>query len=268
MKVKRRKRRLFRIKRPLRLFITTPKNQIIIPLWKIFSLLTLLLSLLCFYFILRSDIFLIRNIKFQNRVSPPLKSNLRELLGKKIQGKSIFFLDLAQLEKELPKKFPQIKKISFQKKLPDQLLIRVEERKPVAVLRTGAPASPSGRHYFLVDKEGVVFAKSATFSGVPLLFLPEEETPSLGKEIGKGRVNSACKIISLLGEKGIEAEKVFLKEGEIEIILQEKIKIIFPGQNDFSFKVASLQSILSSLKMEGKIPKEIDLRFERPVVRF
>jgi len=269
---KRRKRRFFRLKREPKIFLTTFKKPIPISLWKIFSLLTLLLALLCIYLALRTDIFLLKKIHLEDEISPSLKGKLQKLIQDKVEGESIFFLSLEELKKEVLTNFPEVKDIFIKKTLPNQLLIKIVERKPVAILQTTKLATASGtfpKNYFLVDNEGFVFAKTATFSGLPLLYLPDEEKLFVGKKINQKGVKTAGKIITLLEEKGISVEKVFLPSpGKIEVLLKEKIKTIFTSQKDPSLQVTSLQIILSSLRMEGKVPKEVDLRFERPVVKF
>lgn len=44
--------------------------------------------------------------------------------------------------------------------------------------------------------------------------------------------------------------------------------VIFTSSKDFGPQIRALQLVLGGIKMEGKIPKEIDLRFDKVVLRY
>lgn len=48
----------------------------------------------------------------------------------------------------------------------------------------------------------------------------------------------------------------------------DKITIVFSSERDIEWQVSSLQSILSRLTIEKKRPTLIDLRFNKPIVKF
>lgn len=54
---------------------------------------------------------------------------------------------------------------------------------------------------------------------------------------------------------------------DIMASLSGEIKVIFKNEN-IEQQVSSLQLMLSRFKIEGRIPKKIDLRFEKPIVVF
>lgn len=93
-------------------------------------------------------------------------------------------------------------------------------------------------------------------------------------------------LLKPIGEEGIEVEaerrlkELALKEG-LTLIDQPKVEnttlmATFSGkltcllslEKDISPQFASLQFILWRSKIEGKMPKRIDLRFDKPVIRY
>ena len=94
-------------------------------------------------------------------------------------------------------------------------------------------------------------------------FFREEEIlkPIMGKsterELMENFQRSDIRVISLsiIGEKDLEAS---ISGGTKVLLKTEKI----------AQQVSSLQLMLSRFKIEGRIPKKIDLRFDKPIVVF
>lgn len=89
-------------------------------------------------------------------------------------------------------------------------------------------------------------------------------------------------LIRPIPEKGIEAElKENLQKMNIEVFDGPKllgkdleasisggITVLFTTQKDLNNQIASLQLMIERFKIEGKLPKKVDLRFEKTVVTF
>lgn len=289
----RRKRRFFQVKRGSKLFILIPKHQIVVPFRKISVILIFFLSLLCVYLAFRSDVFLVHMIEEKQKKAPDTilavfvseKRRAIDFIESQVKGRSIFFINQKALKEKILKEFLSISDISFEKDFPNKLYVETLPREPVAVLKFVKEASFSGRiasssarmatssafaqQFFLVDKEGLVFAKVSSFSSLPLFYLFDEKFPDLGENIGQKRIQTASEVAQLLKKAKIEVGEVFLTAfGTIEMNLKEGPMVFFSCQKSSVAQVTSLQLILSSTKMESKVPKVIDLRFERPVVRF
>ena len=95
-----------------------------------------------------------------------------------------------------------------------------------------------------------------------LLFQQEQIIkPTAGKssqnELAEELKKADIRIISLsiISEKGIEAS------------ISGGTKVLFRTEEVVQ-QVSSLQAILARFKIEGRIPKKIDLRFEKPIVVF
>ncbi|MGI8419483.1 MAG: hypothetical protein ACR2LN_02455 [Candidatus Levyibacteriota bacterium] len=57
------------------------------------------------------------------------------------------------------------------------------------------------------------------------------------------------------------------KDGSFKVTLQQGGVVTFSSQKDIMTQIASLQYILSHLTMEGKLFSQLDLRFEKPVIK-
>jgi hypothetical protein len=77
--------------------------------------------------------------------------------------------------------------------------------------------------------------------------------------------NKEMEFKKLLGEYGLMAQNIEYKD-TITVIFPDHLMVLFSSKSDLKYSVASLQFIISRSKIEGKIPKSIDLRFDKPVV--
>ena len=57
------------------------------------------------------------------------------------------------------------------------------------------------------------------------------------------------------------------KDGSYKVVLTKGGIVTFSSQKDIITQIASLQYILSHLTMEGKLFSQLDLRFEKPVIK-
>ncbi|MFZ5366433.1 MAG: hypothetical protein ACOZBZ_04080 [Patescibacteria group bacterium] len=74
------------------------------------------------------------------------------------------------------------------------------------------------------------------------------------------------KLKNLLEMSGVKVEMIKSLDKSFEATLSGNLKVFFSREKDLSGQVASLQLILGRSKIEGKIPLEIDLRFDKPVL--
>jgi len=98
---------------------------------------------------------------------------------------------------------------------------------------------------------------------ITLDFSPREEiiipvpSPSIGERLFRE-----------LQLADLKPQKIKEENNQAEIILEEAILAVFTLEKPVSSQVASLQMILNRFKIEGKKPKKVDLRFEKPIVTF
>ena len=56
--------------------------------------------------------------------------------------------------------------------------------------------------------------------------------------------------------------------GALRADLPEGTQVYFSYKNDLKWQISSLQRILIRLTIENKVPSVIDLRYNRPIVKF
>lgn len=218
------------------------------------------------YFLLFSSFFQVKNIEVlgTEKVSP------QEIHNIVFQNtKNIFLTDFGTMKEIILSQYPQIGVIIFKRKLPDQILVQIEERKPAAV---SYPKSFlmgfSRKEYFLIDEQGIVFEKtSETPLDLPLIELNSSFPFQLGQQaVKKEELDKVLSIDSHLNDLGIEvAKNTLVSERRVNVETSEAWMIYFNLKDDLDWQIEKL-----SVLLEQRIPPEkrrnleyIDLRFEK-----
>lgn len=197
-----------------------------------------------------------------------------------ILGQNFFLVNSAKIEKILKQKFFCIKSLNISKHFPDKVILQTSGRQPFAVLvdlkdKPVSPASlieniatPSAGqlgNLYTIDDEGVVFDKNKDALNTPRIYI-------YGLTIAQGNNwtggLNALKILDKAKTFGVDIGESWMDEGYFVINSKPKPKIIFNLGGNIDIQLASLQLILAEAKINLKELEFIDLRFDKPIVRF
>ena len=227
--------------------------------------LILTLFLISFYLICFSSFFQVKEVEISGNQKVPaqiIKNLIEEKLSQRIllfHSKSIFLTNLKELEKRLLSKFPQIKKVDFNRDLPNKLIVLIEERKPVAIFC-------QNKEYFFVDEEGIIFeeiSEKGSWLVIRNSFLSRDI--KLGEEIiEKKNLTQILKIKSELKNLGLGINSTeIINEQRVNASTSEGWEIYFDLQDKISQQIFNLSLVLKEKisSQERRNLEYIDLRF-------
>lgn len=212
-----------------------------------------------FYLVFKSDFLVIKHINCQVKDKTSIADEKRwcEAVKREVLGQRIFLLKRQAIASEIKRKFLPVGEVVFKKKYPQTVLVQIVERKPMARI------CPPGGLEFLIDKEGVVYSEvQSEFQGLRVVTLELGTELALGQKIDDDAVS-----LILLEEPQVSSIKYSAQQG-IEVKSDEQLKIYFSREKNLESQIRSLQLILKKYKIEGKDLKQVDLRFDHPVVRY
>jgi len=208
-----------------------------------------------FYIVLRSEPLLVKNIIVTTDYDINANPELVKIL-EKARWQNIFQLNERTLAEKIKDTDLKINQVMVQKKIPGKILVDITSRQALAVI-------PGVGKFFLIDKDGLVFEEKKEAAGLPILNL-DLQNIKLGS-----RIDDRYKGIFLILEKlGKEVSTVSQTEEEIKLELTDGSLIVLPVDEQLESKLYALQTLLNRFKIEGKRPRKIDLRFEKPIVTF
>jgi len=216
-----------------------------------------------FYILFFSPLFRLKEIEILGNEKVQ-EQDLRIIIEQKIfkkliffSSKSIFWLDFQIPEKEILDNYPQIATVSFKKRFPSKIIVKIEERKKIGIFYQ--KTTPH-----LIDKEGVIFEKVEVLNS-NFIVKSEKTNFNLGdKVIEKENLEKILKIQKTLEILEINVEYFFLPSPKtLNVKTSEGWQIYFSLVEDLDWQITKLK-----LSLENKIPPEkrgileyIDVRF-------
>lgn len=251
---------------------------------KLLPLFVVLVSILSVYLILRIPV--IKKITISGGAecigdSKPAQIN-------SLAGQNILFADKKKVEDEIKKKFICIKGIKLNKIFPDQVNVGFIAREPkieVVVIERAATtsaeiadleayvSSPSSelklenfprKGTFLTDEDGIVFSSEDKES---LSKIYSFSNFALGQKIAHDSIGKILKIIGKLKEMGMDTSTSLLQSDQTYLMYSNP-KVYFNLESNLDFQIASLQLILNKSKIIRDDVVFIDLRYDKPIVKF
>ncbi len=195
--------------------------------------------------------------------------------------RNIFTLKKQQVVSTLMAFDIDLAEVKVVKKFPNQLLITLKKRQPIAQLvpflnldfiglDSTASATISGvmtNQFFQLDKSGEIFvAGHQPASLFPLVAVPETFNFELKVSPASQQISQ---LIQSLQEHYVNFNSLAWLNQSLAVVKTTlgSYAIINPSQS-INSQIASLQFILSGFKIGESLPKKIDLRFDKPVLTF
>lgn len=196
-----------------------------------------------------------------------------------ILGRNFFLTNQKSIEQILKGKFICIRNVTLNKTFPDKIKLQVWGRDAFAIViplknkeataaafleNIATPSANPSDEDFLVDREGVIFAKAVNIYNQPKIFV-NDSSLSLGK-LNNNFAQNCLKILEKTQQFGLDINTSLVWDNVF--IIFSSPKIYFKLDNSIESQIASLQLILEKAKIDQRSVEFVDLRFDKPIIRF
>lgn len=208
------------------------------------------------YLFFFSNFFSLKTVEVEGSLTCVDKEGLLNAVS--ISGSNFFLIKSSEIETKLKAKFVCIKSVRILKKFPNTISLEARNREPQARIfivknQESTPSAEIAVDSFLIDDEGVRFSDNQE---VDLRIYSESKDENFKKIIS---------ILNKIKSFGIEVNEVSIAGGNLLVPFP---KMIIALDKNIDIQIASLQLILSKAKIDEETVEFIDLRFDKPVVRF
>lgn len=187
--------------------------------------------------------------------------DFNSMVYQKMGGHSIFFLNSSEIAETLKSNFLGAKNIDVSVDYPDNLVIKIDERVPLAIISKG-----KDNPYYLIDVEGYVLGEvSEEFMGLPLIVYSGDI--NVGTFLEANIVPVSVEILTEAGQAGLDVSSVSFSERYSKLYLGPT-EIFISNLKNVSESVKKLEKIYKNLLLEGKSVIKIDLRYDKVIVLY
>ena len=224
----------------------------------IFKILLSLGILVGSFFILRSDLFSIKNFDCKTQYGPCLEEDTEPL--KVFLGENLFSVSVQEVEETSMQNFMN-RKSTVQRVFPNTLAIVLDKRKPLVALK---PQNIDSQ--ILVDREGVIVEFTQN-SPLPIIIVERVlKDLVVGKKLDDEIVVAIQSFYFTYKTNNVMQGNI--TQDSLVFTLDNLINVNYSLKQDPKVSVGALQLIMSRSRIDGKLPKIIDLRYSKPVIRY
>lgn len=177
-----------------------------------------------------------------------------------LRGQNILFVKESEVAKNIKQKNFSINDVVVEKKPLSTIYIYIKGRKPTVQFI-------KDNMYYVVDEEGTLFSASPKAENVPIVegFFNDI---AISSHLPENLVKSIFPILSSVLAKELMITKITIVNPNEIILVGNDMYITTSAMKDGKTLSTSLQTLIQSFRIEGKKPRSIDLRFDKPIVRF
>lgn len=177
-----------------------------------------------------------------------------------LRGANIVFLKETDVAGEIQRRNLDIAAIVVEKKPLATIRLIITMRKPIAQIRLNDAS-------YIVDDNGIVFLSRRMTHNLPVIE-GVFSTVSVPSTLDKLYAKTILGLLTSFTQEGKRIQMVtVVNKEEIRFYDGEMLVTVAAGQNPVLLST-SLQMLMRSFTIEGKHPASIDLRFDKPIVRF
>lgn len=175
-----------------------------------------------------------------------------------LNNKNLLFLDLSSVKQQIKAKNKSVKDLILEKKHPDTLLMIVSFKGPLAFIRKNSK-------YLFVDKDGSFISTENQINSQNLV-----EIEIIGQNLIEAdwRIVKALKYVDLFNKSLITPKKITIDMENFiyKMYSNEGLELFVKLSDNPDLISASLQTISSRFRIEGKFISKIDFQFDKPLV--
>lgn len=173
-------------------------------------------------------------------------------------GKTRLLLPLTTLAAELNNQFPSILAVRLSRRLPSALLVEASVRQPVLQIIS----SDSGER-FVIDQTGYVFSLSHSDN---LARVTVTGSLVLKDYLSGEKIAFVLALLQSFGE--VKPSDIKFSEGGVVQIELDQMPVFFSLRRPVNVQIEEYKEVKRRYQQKGISLKRIDLRFDRPVVRY
>lgn len=287
-----RQRKVSRLNRTNRFVIPTVGRRLVVVPFRWLSLVPVVILVAASgYLLVRSDIFLVKNVEIQKVGGIPNDEEyaqgllhpieISEAIEHEIVARSVWNIDQEKIIKLIAELSPVVKSVDIEKKYPDTLIVVVTEHQPVAVLIPEVTeVKPDGstitkKAYYLINEEGNIYQQIRRRVNLPEFFYPQifslvEGENIIGKTIDTEIIANAVAVTDALAPiEYFEVDSVEIVDRfTVRVQTNQRTTLFFALEENLAAQVRSLEIIYEQALFSGKELKQVDTRFDKIVVTY
>jgi len=192
--------------------------------------------------------------------------DFQSILTNELKNKNLIFLSEENEEKKLKDNYSYVKNVLIEKRLPNQIFIKIEFYSPAAMIK-------NNQGFFLLSFDGrilqTVSEKNSFLPMINYYQLINRLVYKTGDFLDFNDLKVSLQLLKKIEELNLKVETIDIKNEDMILFnLKDNQEIIFTSKKDIEKQFFPIPVILKQLKIEGRRFKRIDVRFDKSIIKF
>ncbi len=178
---------------------------------------------------------------------------------------NLILLSTDEMAKTLKKQNPEVKEATVTKIYPRTVVVKISLYKPLAVI-------DNGDGYLFLSEDGRILSRSSRNSlSLPIIHYYQKLNRYMfvvGDWINFQDMSFALHFIKTMNDLNMIVDQVDINGADMILCKLDNRQIVFTTEKSIQLQDYELEQIVRQFKIDGKAFKSLDLRFEKPVVKF
>ena len=196
---------------------------------------------------------------FSIQVIEVIGSGVQVVVDEEKMSKTLLFFPSDRLRGEVLRDNPLLADVHFQKKYPHTLVI-------IPTLRSAFVRLQTNDRIVLLDRSGIVLMDGDQGKALPLLRF-NLQALRVSEAIVDARVQLALSLLDGL-RTVFPVDAITEQDGAYVLVKTGKTDIFIPQDKELDDILATLQTLMTGFRIKGTLPEVVDLRFDKPVIKF
>lgn len=177
------------------------------------------------------------------------------------RGKHVLGVRLAEAENRIRRADPQVKSANARLSLPQTLVVELVNRSPALLLLTTSTGQPD----LISDDEGWLMGVDQSGLDLPKMVWDRSAPVEINQQLPE-HLLKAWAIMKLLWPQMDTGSPPKVKEDDFIVKFADNTLIVFSLSKSVTWQLDTLQRLLNQARIDEVIYREIDLRFEKPII--
>jgi hypothetical protein len=174
-------------------------------------------------------------------------------------SQNLLFFPSEKMRAQILAENPTLKDVQFIKRFPSTLRIVPVLRIPFVMLKLTD-------RFILVDREGVAVAYGNKNLPLPIVELSISNI-RIGETVHDKRLSASLEFLEGVASL-FPINSVTELDGRYLLARNEEIDIYIPQNRPMTETLTTLQTLITGFRIKGTLPTVVDLRFDKPIVKF
>lgn len=181
-------------------------------------------------------------------------------------GQRLFQLDVNEVESTVLESFTFVMEVYVSKRVPNSVTVKIVERIPTLTIKFE-------KVDYLIDDDGIVLCTCEDYSdaceGIPSVVVTGYKREiEIGQKPFITEIDEVVEIASLETDVGVKMTEFLVPtEDVISVTFEDSTRAIFSTEKQISDQIETYSYTRENLLLKNESFKEIDLRYDRPVIR-